>query len=70
MRLEDLTSFQLLVLNVLLRVVESDVCHTLASLSDVLLEHEVVCSRLHVVSVSLNESLHLLVIKVIAVFIL
>ena len=60
MLLENLICLQLLLLYVFLGVVEGDVCHALAALSDELLEEKVIGRRLHVVTVSLNESFDLL----------
>lgn len=67
MLLENLIRLQLLLLYVFLWVVEGDVCHTLAALSDELLEQKVVSRRLHVVTVSLNESFDLLYFEILTI---
>ena len=60
MLLENLIRLQLLLLYVFLGVVEGDICHTLAPLSNEFLEEKVIGRCLHVVTVSLNESFDLL----------
>lgn len=65
MSLEDLTRSQLLLFDILLRVVQSDIGHTFASLSNKFLEEQIVSSCLHVVAISLNKTLDLLNVKVV-----
>jgi phosphotransferase system IIA component len=57
--LENLIRLKLLLLYVFLGVVEGDICHALAALSDEFFEKKVVGRGLHVVAVSLNESFDL-----------
>ena len=59
MLLENLIRLQLLLLNVFLGVVEGDVCHALAALSDEFFEEKVVGRGLHVMTVSFHESFDL-----------
>jgi hypothetical protein len=65
--LENLIRLQLLLLDVFLGVVEGDVCYALAALSDEFFEKKVVGRRLHVVTVSLNESFDLFDFKILTI---
>lgn len=64
---EDLARSHLLLLDELLRVVLSNVSYAFSTLPDEFLEHQIVSSRLHVVSIRLNETSDLFRIKVITV---
>lgn len=67
MSLEHLARSQLLLFYVLLRIVESDISYTPSSLSNKLLEKQVISRGLHVVTICLYETLDLLHLKIITI---
>ena len=68
MLFEYLISLELLLLDVLLRVIQGNIRHTLAALPNKLFEKKVISSSLHVVAIGLYEPFDLFNLKILAIF--